>query len=851
MNETKETGDKKLRLPAGKTLSLKRPVSELGRVKQNFSQGRSKTVVVEKKRARTTRVPAEISETSAPPATAATPTVAPTPTAKSDERSTHTPPGTAPRSHTGVVLRTLTDEEKGARAHALAESRVREAEERGQAQIDAVNRKEEEDHLERERVQAENRQVKEDERQRLDLESRHRAEENARKREEAKPSTTPDNEEPDEDKRKRAGAGPATPRPARTRTTPERRRTKLTVNKALNDSPRERSLASIRRRRERERRQAMGEIEPQTKIIREVVIPEEITIQELANRMAERAGDVIKFLVQQGQMLQINDVIDADTAQLVVEELGHIVKRVSEADVEEGLHGEADNPADLISRAPIVTVMGHVDHGKTSLLDALRKSDVVAGEAGGITQHIGAYQVTVPSGEKVTFIDTPGHAAFTAMRARGASVTDIVILVVAADDGVMPQTIEAINHARDANVPMIIAINKIDVEGADPNRVRTELLQHEVVVESMSGETLDVEVSALQGTNLDKLIETIVLQSEIAELKANPNRPAEGVVVEARLDRGRGPVATVLVQRGTLNIGDIIVLGSAWGRVRALVNDHGDNTNSACPSMPIEVLGLNGTPEAGDRFAVVENEGRAREITEYRQRKRRDRTVAGAGERITLEQMMDQLQEAGKKEFPIIVKADVQGSVEAISNALENLGTDEVATRVIHGGVGAITESDVTLAEASGAVMLAFNVRPNVQAREACVRSGTEIRTYSVIYHLIDDVKAAMSGLLEPTIRETTLGNAKILEVFHISKVGKVAGCRVIDGVVRRGQKVRLLRDNIVIHEGSLSTLKHFQNEVKEVKVGQECGMSFENYEDLKDGDTIECFSVETIERQL
>lgn len=849
MNETKETGDKKLRLPAGKTLSLKRPVSELGRVKQNFSQGRSKTVVVEKKRARTTRAPAEISETSAPPATAATPTVAPTPTAKSDERSTHTPPGTTPRSHTGVVLRTLTDEEKGARAHALAESRVREAEERGQAQIDAVNRKEEEDHLERERVQAENRQVKEDERQRLDLESRQRAEENARKREEAKPSTTPDNEEPDEDKRKRAG--PATPRPARTRTTPERRRTKLTVNKALNDSPRERSLASIRRRRERERRQAMGEIEPQTKIIREVVIPEEITIQELANRMAERAGDVIKFLVQQGQMLQINDVIDADTAQLVVEELGHIVKRVSEADVEEGLHGEADNPADLISRAPIVTVMGHVDHGKTSLLDALRKSDVVAGEAGGITQHIGAYQVTVPSGEKVTFIDTPGHAAFTAMRARGASVTDIVILVVAADDGVMPQTIEAINHARDANVPMIIAINKIDVEGADPNRVRTELLQHEVVVESMSGETLDVEVSALQGTNLDKLIETIVLQSEIAELKANPNRPAEGVVVEARLDRGRGPVATVLVQRGTLNIGDIIVLGSAWGRVRALVNDHGDNTNSACPSMPIEVLGLNGTPEAGDRFAVVENEGRAREITEYRQRKRRDRTVAGAGERITLEQMMDQLQEAGKKEFPIIVKADVQGSVEAISNALENLGTDEVAARVIHGGVGAITESDVTLAEASGAVMLAFNVRPNVQAREACVRSGTEIRTYSVIYHLIDDVKAAMSGLLEPTIRETTLGNAKILEVFHISKVGKVAGCRVIDGVVRRGQKVRLLRDNIVIHEGSLSTLKHFQNEVKEVKVGQECGMSFENYEDLKDGDTIECFSVETIERQL
>ena len=844
MSETKETGEKKLRLAGGgKTLSLKRSVGESGRVKQSFSQGRSKTVVVEKKRSRTMRAAPDRGEAPAPAVEAAPAAATPAPAAPKPA-----PEPDAADRRAGVVLRTLTDEEKDARAQALAEARVREAEERKQALETARTRDIEAERLAREQAEAEARQAEEEQRRRREEESRKRAEEEARRREDTQ-SQSEGAEAQEGDTGRRKAAAP--PRPARSRTAPERRRGKLTVSKALDDSPRERSLASMRRRLERERRQAMGSFEPQAKISREVVLPEAITIQELASRMAERAVDVIKILMKQGQMLKINDVIDADTAELIAEELGHTVKRVSEADVEEGLHGAEDDPADLEPRAPVVTVMGHVDHGKTSLLDALRSTDVVSGEAGGITQHIGAYQVTLGSGDRVTFIDTPGHAAFTAMRARGARVTDIVILVVAADDGVMPQTIEAIHHAREAQVPMIVAINKIDVQGADPNRVRTELLQHEVVVESMSGETLDVEVSAVKRTNLDKLVEAVLLQAEIAELKANPHRPAEGVVVEAKLDRGRGPVATVLVQRGTLNVGDIIVLGSEWGRVRALVTDRGENVTSAGPSMPVEILGLNGTPEAGDMFAAVESEARAREITEYRQRKRREMTVGGGAARTTLEQMMTQLKEEGRKEFTILVKADVQGSVEAITSALDNLSTDEVLARVIHGGVGAITESDVTLAQASNAVILAFNVRPNVQAREAASRTGVEIRTYSVIYHLVDDVKAAMSGLLEPTIRETTLGNAEILEVFHISKVGKVAGCRVTDGVVKRGEKVRLLRDNVVIHEGTLATLKRFQDEVREVQSGQECGMAFEGYQDLKQGDVIECFSVESIERQL
>jgi len=549
-------------------------------------------------------------------------------------------------------------------------------------------------------------------------------------------------------------------------------------------------------------------------------------------------------------MHQVTDVIDSDTAQLIAEEFGHEVRRVSEADVEEGFLGAEDKDEDLEPRAPIVTIMGHVDHGKTSLLDAIRQANVVSSEAGGITQHIGAYQVDVPSGQKITFIDTPGHAAFTAMRARGAQVTDIVILVVAADDGVKPQTIEAINHAQSAGVPIIVAINKIDTQGADPKRVRTELLSHEIVVESLGGDTLEIEVSALKKTGLDKLLDAIALQAEVLELKANPERDAEGVIVEAKLERGRGPVGTALVQRGTLKVGDLIVAGSSYGRVRALTDDAGKQVNEGGPSVPVEVLGFDAPPEAGDQFAVVETEARAREITDYRQREKR-RQTAVAGQRGSLEEMMNQLQESGVKEFTLIIKGDVQGSVEAITATLAGFGTDEVRANIVHAGVGGITESDVALASTSGAALLSFNVRANVQAREAAARTGIEIRQYAVIYDLVDDIKQAMSGLLAPTRRETFLGNAEILEVFSISKVGKVAGCRVTEGKVERGAQVRLIRDDIVVHEGKLSTLKRFKDEVKEVVSGQECGMAFENYQDMRNGDVIECFEVEHIERTL
>ncbi|HEY0236603.1 MAG TPA: translation initiation factor IF-2, partial [Afipia sp.] len=593
--------------------------------------------------------------------------------------------------------------------------------------------------------------------------------------------------------------------------------------------------------------------EPKEKLIREVVIPEAITIQELANRMAERAVDVIRLLMKQGQMVKITDVIDADTAQLIAEEMGHTVKRVAAADVEEGLFDVADDHAsDTVPRPPVVTVMGHVDHGKTSLLDALRHANVVSGEAGGITQHIGAYQVTSPeSGKKITFIDTPGHAAFTAMRARGAKVTDIVILVVAADDGVMPQTIEAINHAKAAKVPMIIAINKIDKPDAKPERVRTELLQYEVQVESFGGDVVDVEVSAKNKTNLDKLLEMIALQAELLDLKTNPDRPAEGTVIEAKLDRGRGPVATVLVQRGTLRIGDIIVAGAEMGRVRALINDQGETVQEAGPSVPVEVLGFNGPPEAGDRLAVVENEARARQVTDYRAHQKREKSASASGMRGSLEQMMSQLKTTGRKDFPLIIKADVQGSLEAILGSLEKLGTDEVTARVLHAGVGGISESDVTLAEGFNAAIIGFSVRANKEATALAKRDGIEIRYYNIIYDLVDDVKKAMSGLLAPTLRETMLGNAQILEVFNISKVGKIAGCRVTDGSVERGANVRLIRDNVVVHEGKLSTLKRFKDEVKEVQSGQECGMAFESYQDMRVGDVIECYRVETIQRSL
>ncbi len=640
--------------------------------------------------------------------------------------------------------------------------------------------------------------------------------------------------------------------PARPKVEEDRRRGKLTVTTVSTDedgNARGRSMAATRRRQEKFRRSQMQET--REKVMREVILPETITIQELSQRMSERAVDVIKYLMKEGQMMKPGDVIDADLAELIAGEFGHTVKRVSESDVEEGIFNVADDEGEMVSRPPVVTIMGHVDHGKTSLLDAIRHANVVAGEAGGITQHIGAYQVE-QNGQKITFIDTPGHAAFTAMRARGAQATDIAILVVAADDSVMPQTIESINHAKAAGVPIIVAINKVDKPTADPQKVRTQLLQHEVFVESMGGEVLDVEVSAKNHTNLDKLLEAILLQAEILDLKADPNRTAEGTVIEAQLDRGRGSVATVLVQKGTLKPGQIIVAGDQWGRVRALVTDKGEHVKEAGPAMPVEVLGLSGTPAAGDRFAVVENESRAREISEYRQRLARDKAAARqSGSRGSLEQMMTQLQASGLKEFPLVIKGDVQGSIEAIIGALDKLGTDEVRARVVHSGAGGITESDISLAEASNAAIIGFNVRANAQARTFAERSGIEIRYYNIIYDLVDDVKAAMSGLLSPERRETFLGNAEILEVFNITKVGKVAGCRVTEGKVERGAGVRLVRDNVVIHEGKLKTLKRFKDEVSEVPVGQECGMAFENYEDIRAGDVIECFRVEHVTRTL
>jgi translation initiation factor IF-2 len=608
------------------------------------------------------------------------------------------------------------------------------------------------------------------------------------------------------------------------------------------------SLAAIRRQRERERRQAQqAETGP---IVREVILPETITVAELANRMAVRGADVVKQVMKMGVMATINQVIDADTAELLVAEFGHQAKRVSEADVESGLGGIEDRTEDVQPRAPVVTVMGHVDHGKTSLLDALRQSDVAAHEAGGITQHIGAYQVDIGTGRPVTFIDTPGHAAFTEMRARGAKVTDIVVLVVAADDGVMPQTIEAINHAKAAQVPVVVAINKIDRPDADPERVKQALLNHELVLEAYGGDVLHAEVSATARTNLDKLIEIIQLQAEVLELKANPNREAQGVVIEAKLDRGRGVVATVLIQRGTLHVGDIIVCGGQWGRVRALVGDRGQPVEEAGPSVPVEILGLDGVPDAGDPLVVVDRERRAREITEYRQRKRREQTAAATG-RGTVEEMFSQLAGDEASELPVVVKSDVHGSMEAIVAGLEKLGTDEVAVRVLHSGVGAITESDVTLAMASKAMIIGFNVRANAQARELARREGVEIRYHSIIYELLDEVKAGLSGLLSPTARETTLGHAEVREVFTITKVGRIAGCRVIDGLIRRGARARLLRDDIVIHDGALGSLKGFKDDVGEVRDGFECGFGLEGWNDLREGDVIEAYEVEQVARTL
>jgi translation initiation factor IF-2 len=860
MTETKNSGEK-LSVSSTKTLTLKRGGVEQGVVRQSFSHGRSKAVVVEKVKRRAAG-PGEFKAETAPvadrgAATAKRAVPAAAKPAPATPASAPSAPAAAPARPSGVVLRTLTEEERSARAHALADARLREAEERKIAEEEARIRLTREEAERADRVAAETRKRDEEDRRKHDEETKRKADEVAKRRFGAdtlvKPGTArPALEAEEEEAPRSARRGlPARPAPApKAPRVGEKRRGRLTVVTALSaDDIRERSVASFRRRVQR---MTGHRDEPKEKIAREVTIPETITIQELANRMAERGVDVIRILMQQGHMAKITDTIDADTAQLIAEELGHTVRRVAESDVEEGMFDAPDAPENLLPRAPVVTIMGHVDHGKTSLLDAIRSTDVAAAEAGGITQHIGAYQVTSPSGGRITFIDTPGHAAFTAMRARGAKITDIVILVVAADDGVMPQTVEAIHHAKAAKVPIIVAINKIDKADAKPERVRTELLQHEIQVESLGGDTLEVDVSAKEKRNLDRLLDVIALQAEVLELKANPNRAAEGTVIEARLDRGRGPVATVLVQRGTLKPGDIVVAGSEWGRVRALVSDTGHSVVAAGPSMPVEVLGFNGTPEASDRLAAVETEARAREIADYRARQKREIMAARqTGMRGSLEQMMSQLKTAGRKEFPLVIKGDVQGSIEAIVGALEKLSTEEVAARVIFSGAGGITESDVTLAQASNAAVIGFNVRAHKEAREAAEQAAIEIRYYNIIYDLVDDVKKAMSGLLAPTLRETMLGNATVLEVFKVSKVGNVAGCRVTDGVVERGANVRLIRDSVVVHQGKLSQLKRFKDDAREVVAGQECGMAFENYQDMRVGDVIECYRVESVQRTL
>jgi translation initiation factor IF-2 len=859
MTDIKETEPKKsLSLSRPGRLELKKTV-DAGSVRQSFPHGRTKTVQVEVKRTRTygpgaaglreVTPPAEAAKPAPKPAEAPPPAPAPA-EALAEERTIHG--------------RQLTAGERAARQRAVEDAR--RDEERRAAELEAQRRADE---------QAAAVAAAEEARRR-ELVAAATAAAAAPAPAELAPvvSSAPApvvpaaalavaaapataTAEAETVRPKRPGVVPARPTlvrpppPAR-RGEPRRRTGKLTITQALDESggERMRSLASVRRAREKERQRVQELRSEGQKVVRDVVVPEAMTVQELANRMAVRGADVIKSLMKMGIMATINQTIDADTAELVATEFGHRVRRVSAADVEIGLGGEADQDEHLLPRPPVVTVMGHVDHGKTSLLDALRQTDVAAHEAGGITQHIGAYQVVRPNGQRITFIDTPGHAAFTEMRARGANITDIVVLVVAADDGIMQQTVEAIRHAKAADVPVIVAINKMDKPEANPGRVRQELLQHEVVVEEMGGDVLDVEVSARTKAGLDRLEEAILLQSEVLELRANPDRSAAGAVIEARLERGRGAVATVLVQKGTLRVGDIFVAGSEWGRVRALLDDRGNQVQSAGPSTPVEVLGLQGTPMAGDEFTVVENETRAREISEFRQRRHRE-AQAKIGARGTLDEMFSKIAAGESKELAIVVKSDVQGSLEAIANSLAKLSTDEVSVRVLHAAVGGINESDVTLARASNAMIIGFNVRANPQAREMARRDGVEIRYYSIIYNVVDDVKAALSGMLAPTLREKFLGNAEIREVFNITKVGKIAGCMVTEGLVRRGAKVRLLRDNVVIHEGSLRTLKRFKDEVREVKEGYECGMAFENYQDIQVGDVIECFEMEEVARAL
>ncbi|MEI4260701.1 translation initiation factor IF-2 [Roseovarius sp. D0-M9] len=812
-----------------------------GSVKQSFSHGRTKNVVVETKRKRV---------------------VVPKPGAGNmGGAGKPAPIGDPSKRPAGI-----SDAEMERRMKALQAAKAREGEDAARREAEEKQREEErqrrrddaeaKEREEQERVEALKAKEVEDERQR-------KAAADAAKQAAAPAATN----EPEGARSAPRGAAPSSaPRKSQDRDAEQkrpskgkgmgddnRRSGKLTLNQALSggEGGRQKSMAAMKRKQERNRQKAMGGTQEREKIIRDVQLPETIVVAELAQRMAERVGDVVKALMQNDMMVTQNQAIDADTAELIIEEFGHRVVRVSDADVEDVIAQVDEKEEDMRSRPPVITIMGHVDHGKTSLLDAIRNAKVQSGEAGGITQHIGAYQVTTANGSVLSFLDTPGHAAFTSMRSRGAHVTDIVVLVVAADDAVMPQTIEAINHAKAAKVPMIVAINKIDKYEANPQKVRTDLLQHEVVVEAMSGDVQDVEVSATTGQGLDELLEAIALQAEILELKANPNRAAEGAVIEAKLDVGRGPVATVLIQKGTLRTGDIFVVGQQFGKVRALINDHGDRIKEAGPSVPVEVLGLNGTPEAGDVLNVVGTEAQAREIAEYRANAAKEKRAA-AGAAVTLDQMMAQAkQNENVAELPILVKADVQGSAEAIVQAMEKIGNEEVRVRVLHSGVGAITESDIGLAEASGAPVIGFNVRANAPARQSANQKGVEIRYYSVIYDLVDDIKAAASGLLGNEIREKFIGYAKILEVFKVTGVGKVAGCLVTEGVARRSAGVRLLRDDVVIHEGTLKTLKRFKDEVPEVQSGQECGMAFERYEDIRPDDVIEIFEREEIVRTL
>ncbi|UWR22510.1 translation initiation factor IF-2 [Sulfitobacter sp. S190] len=817
-----------------KTLGLRGAPSRPGNVKQSFSHGRTKNVVVETKRKRV---------------------VVPKPGGQKP-----TGPGAGPVGDPSKRPAGITDAEMERRLKAVQAAKAREVEETAA------------------RAAQEKARAEERERRRADQEAKERAE---REREEALKAKAEEEAQKarDAEAAAQAAAAPApaaapaarTPSKAAPAQTPRkterdredtnkknrgddsRRSGKLTVNQALRggEGGRQRSMAQMKRKQERARQKAMGGNVDREKVVRDVQLPPAIVVSELAARMAEKTGAVVKALMNSGLMVTQNETIDADTAELIIEEFGHKVVRVSDADVEDVIKVEEDDEGDLKGRPPVITIMGHVDHGKTSLLDAIRNAKVVAGEAGGITQHIGAYQVKTDGGAVLSFLDTPGHAAFTSMRSRGAQVTDIVVLVVAADDAVMPQTIEAINHAKAAEVPMIVAINKIDRPAADPDKVRTDLLQHEVIVEKMSGEVQDVEVSAVTGQGLDELLEAIALQAEILELKANPDRAAVGAVIEAQLDVGRGPVATVLVQNGTLRQGDIFVVGEQYGKVRALVDDQGNRVKEAGPSVPVEVLGLNGTPEAGDVLNVTSTEAQAREIAEYREKAAKDKRAA-AGAATTLEQLMANAKaDENVSELPILVKADVQGSAEAIVQAMEKIGNDEVRVRVLHSGVGAITETDVGLAEASGAPIMGFNVRANASARNTANQKGVEIRYYSVIYDLVDDVKAAASGLLSNEIKENFIGYANIKEVFKVTGVGKVAGCLVTEGVARRSAGVRLLRDNVVIHEGTLKTLKRFKDEVPEVQSGQECGMAFENYDDIRPDDVIEIFEREEVTRTL